>query len=165
MSEIKRYLRVSDDWVRRANSTFTDTIFGFVLKHGRLWRTTPLLQREFRFHRGEMKQCYRNAAMAAMSDNRLTYVEGYADSIIPIPHAWCVTARGLVVELTWEKPGAEYYGVPFKTKFLREELLRNKVYGLIDAWQSNCPLLRGMYPKREWLKPIKSNNKRKGMKQ
>lgn len=152
MSEIKRYLQVTDDWVRRANSTHTDTLFGFVLKHGRAYKPLPKLPMEFRVHRGIIKECFRNASMAALQDRCLTYVEGYASSIIPVAHAWCVTARGQAVELTWDKPGDEYYGVPFQTEFLRKQLLENKYYGLIDNWHMNWPLLRGMYPKSEWIK-------------
>ena len=94
--------------------------------------------------------CFMNAAKAALMDRCLTYVEGYAAGLIPIIHAWCVTARGEVVEVTWEDGvGVEYYGIPFKKEFLRDELLRNKHYGLIDQWHNKWPLLMGKYPKKD----------------
>jgi hypothetical protein len=147
---IKECLAFYDRIVRKIGHKAS--IEGFVLKHGREWKPTPKLQREFRVHRGNIKECFRNASMAALSDRCLTYVEGFALSVIPVLHAWCVTARGEVVELTWEEAGSEYYGIPFKKEFLRSELLKSRNYGLIDQWKTGWPLLRGKYPKEEWLK-------------
>lgn len=150
MNSVEEYLRESIKAFRRSGGQ-APLMYEFVLKHGRTWKPVPKLQREFRVYRGPIKECFRNAALAALADRCLTYVEGYAASIIPIAHAWCVTARGEVVELTWSKAADSYYGVPFRKEFLKRELIRNGSYGLIDQWTNNWPLLRGKYPREEWL--------------
>lgn len=148
---IKQYLKVTDHWIRTSGQPFT--LDGFVLKYGRGFKWRRSLG-AYDFLRGEIRQCYLNAANAAISHPELTYCEGYASSLIPVNHAWCLDPQGRVLELTWEEPGSEYYGIPFKTEFLRRQLLTQKYYGLIDAWQSNWPLLRGKYPKKDWYKKV-----------
>jgi hypothetical protein len=61
---------------------------------------------------GAMKQCFHNARIAAKR-YRWKYVEGMANSIIPVHHAWCVDDAGQVQEVTWEKLGDCYVGVVF----------------------------------------------------
>lgn len=64
--------------------------------------------------------CYDNAYKKALrSHGKLRYVEGYATSCIPLPHAWCVDADDKVVELTWDEPGLAYFGAVFDLTDLR----------------------------------------------
>ena len=64
------------------------------------------------------KNCFQNAQRLVLNDptRTLLYNEGYALSTMGIPmhHGW-VTLRGKVVEVTWDEPGLEYFGVPFPT--------------------------------------------------
>src|ERR1700686_2108635 len=80
-----------------------------------------------------MGMCYQEAGHAALGDHRLTYVEGYVSVHgVPIHHAWTVDEEGRVHDPTL-KDGAGvkgYFGVPFKTGYLRETILRTKVWGL-----------------------------------
>lgn len=66
-------------------------------------------------YRCNIKECYKNCAMIAMSDDQYQYVEGYAMSIIPIQHAWLVNAKGEAIDPTWiQCKGAvsnDYFGV------------------------------------------------------
>ena len=124
---------------------------GFVLKHGQKFDPRPLPKGT---KRGPIQQCFRNCANAAMDDPTLTYCEGYAIGVIPVLHAWCVDKDGKILELTWKKPGTEYFGIPFQTSFLKRQLCRSGYFGLIDAWKSNWPLLRGRFPKNEWYKKL-----------
>lgn len=101
------------------------------LDHGREYRVT---EKTYAGKRQRAKMCYRNAALLAMSDDSLTYVEGYVTTFgIPLEHAFCVDSEGNVVDPTL-KPDLEhaYYGVPFRMSFVREELIRRKVWGIID---------------------------------
>jgi len=82
--------------------------------------------------RGEAKQCFRNAFQLAMSRDDLIYVEGYASSIIPVLHAWCVTTRGVVVDPTWkDAEECAYYGIPLRRDFAQRLTFRNQFYGLL----------------------------------
>lgn len=82
--------------------------------------------------RGETKGCYRNAWIAAMDDPSLTYVEGFAASIIPTQHAWVIDAYGVVYDNTWSTPGSEYLGIPIPTGTLRRITQRTGYFGVLD---------------------------------
>ena len=109
----------------------------FVLQHGRAWPT-----RRYECGRGAVKECFRNAALLALEDPGLVYVEGYALGIIPVLHAWCVTRDGSeVAEVTWPEMGTEYYGIPFRREYLHSRLERYRMYGLIDQYERGFPIL------------------------
>ena len=93
----------------------------FLLRHGRTYRWSPLPKG---IRKGRAKACYRNAFILAVRDPSLTYVEGMIGPLIT--HAWCVTAKGEVVDntpvgglSTQPGPSCEYFGVPFQTEWLR----------------------------------------------
>ena len=121
----------------------------FVLQHGKQYNVAPLKDKHWLL-RGKIKECFCNAALAAMWNKGLTYVEGYACGVIPVLHAWCVDKHGDVVELTWPEVGTDYYGVPFNRKFLARQLCKTKQYGLIDSHKDDFGLIRGVYKKKEW---------------
>lgn len=83
--------------------------------------------------RGVKQECFRNASLLALSENGLTYCEGYAcDLFIPVLHAWVIDAEGRVIDNTWKQTGQQgYWGVAVKTGFLRDQLLRQEKYGLL----------------------------------
>ncbi len=66
---------------------------------------------------GQMKQCFYNAATAALHDG-YRYIEGYAAGIIPVHHAWCADKDNNVIEVTWKKTGDLYFGVEFDPKLV-----------------------------------------------
>lgn len=105
------------------------------------------------YHRlhGPPKHCFRNAALAAQLVPILTYCEGYVSSVIPVLHAWCLSPEGEVVELTLEKPGSDYFGIPFQLSFLVQQLQKNRSYGLLDQWENGNELISGRYPKAMWF--------------
>lgn len=129
----------------------------FALAEGRLWPWQPGLAAGY--GRGEPRQCFRNAALLALGNPALCYVEGYAARAgLPLPflHAWAVRGDGLVIDVTWtEAPGEEraYLGVPFRAGYLSRALIGRGRYGLIDVWESGWPLLRGADPVAEAVRP------------
>lgn len=125
-------------------------MYEFVFDHGLEMFSPRSLPRTYRCFKGEKKMCFRNAAMAAMVHNSLIYCEGYASHIIPVLHAWCLDPHGRVLELTWDKPAPDYFGIPFRMGFLRNELIRNGNYGLLDQMRDHFALVRGKYPKSDW---------------
>ena len=101
----------------------------FIITHGRPYGTDD---KTFSGRRGKKHCCYMNAGRIAMADATLTYVEGYATVCgVPIEHAWTVTETGVVRDPT-VKAGSveEYFGVPFKTDYLRRTIVKTGVWGL-----------------------------------
>ncbi len=79
-------------------------------------------------------KCYQEAGRAALADPSLTYVEGYVSVHgVPIEHAWTADSSGKVWDSTLKDSAGikGYFGVPFKTDYLRETILRTKVWGLL----------------------------------
>lgn len=91
--------------------------------------------RSFRGKRGKVHGCYENAAKIALDDPEFTYVEGYVGVLIPIEHAWVIGLDGCVrdptLRNTKDNRVTEYFGIPFKTDYLRRTIVRTKVWGLI----------------------------------
>jgi len=124
----------------------------FVLRHGRefAWEKRGRIVKDV-----EPNQCFMNAAKLAL-DTGLTYVEGFAVAApapIAVQHAWCVL-DGLVIDPTWDAEallvGARsYFGIPIRTEYLRETLLRREIWGVMDDWQGGYPMLS--VPPSEWL--------------
>lgn len=86
------------------------------------------------YAKGEPRACYRNAAELAMRDPALTYCEGYArpQNLIPVHHAWCVTADGSVVDPTWPHCAtAQYFGLALDTTWLLTKLAQDGMWGLL----------------------------------
>jgi hypothetical protein len=123
----------------------------FVLQHGRhfpqIGELPPFV------NMGRLKMCFQNATHAALSNPSLTYCEGYAFSIFPVLHAWCVDEHGRVIEVTWPKEfnGADYFGIPFNTRFLMRQLSRTETYGLLDSPADKFALVRGYVAPELWL--------------
>lgn len=120
-----------------------------VLQHGRLWDAAPA---EAHPPRGEQGQCYKNAYSAARTD-RLIYCEGWAvpDNECPFPvlHAWLINAQGQALEVTWERPGIAYCGIPFQRLWHLQQSLEQRCYEV-------CEQINPLIPEdpREWLHPV-----------
>ncbi|WP_152613971.1 hypothetical protein [Pseudomonas sp. 11/12A] len=69
-------------------------------------------------------ECYLNAFKLALSNQCLTYVEGYAipsDKFGITQHAWCVGSDEKIIDPTWrDSAGCTYFGIGFKTEALRK---------------------------------------------
>ncbi|MGN6556067.1 MAG: hypothetical protein ACTHLW_20350 [Verrucomicrobiota bacterium] len=165
MSYITHYLEAEIKLMTRRNPEPQPrngwrSISEFVLNHGRHWKPRALPDE---IKPGKMRECFKNAADLALGFHRNNYIycEGYALSIIPVMHAWCVDLEGNVIDPTWTPrtgamidTGREYFGVAIKSAYLSEALLKQKYYGLIDAWQSKWPLLTA--PVADWKHPVNS---------
>lgn len=123
---------------------------GFVLEHGIMFEPSPALPEGFEL--GEEKQCYMNATRLAIDADlsvskgnralRYIYVEGFAisqklfDLGVPIAmqHAWVANeVTGEVVDNTWGA-GAAYFGIPFTTKFLLQQMEKTGYYGIFPGF-------------------------------
>ncbi len=125
----------------------------FILKHG-----LPFTEHT-KVELGTQKECFKNAATLALSSPSYRYYEGYilrAELPLLIHHAWCVNGEAKIADPTLrDSSNTEYYGAEFDHKILLDELLRNKVYGLLDTGVSiNVRLIKKLDPQlvKEFLK-------------
>jgi hypothetical protein len=94
-----------------------------------------------KYKKGKMKLCFMNAYQLASSNSKLKYCEGFATSIIPTMHAWCIDQHGNVIDVTW-KDGRDYFGVEFPLSFVSKTILARGKYGVIDNMEQRFPLLK-----------------------
>jgi hypothetical protein len=143
MTELRNYLKVTAEVSRRcarSNGTSHElavvSIPEFVLKHGREYEPAELADG---IELGKRGECFRNAwQLVERFSDELTYVEGYAISIIPMHHAWCVDADGNAVDPTWEYDWTrQYFGVPMSSDYVRAALLRREVWGVLDPYPTH----------------------------
>ena len=129
---------------RVARAGLSDSVQSLLLKDGQPYHMDA---QTFAGPRRKLKECYKNAASAALDDPDLTYVEGVVSVMgIPIDHAWNVDKAGNVRDPTFPNGNhlGGYFGIPFKTDYLRKTLLKNERYGLLDMMQpGNRGLLDG----------------------
>jgi hypothetical protein len=112
------------------------------------------------FKRGTPRYCYSNSyeSLRKYAKRGLLYVEGYAQAIIPIQHAWNIDSKNKVIELTLTDNSMhpldemEYFGIVFTTEYRRAEERRKKAKALarggsdynpclIDSWEEGYPLV------------------------
>jgi hypothetical protein len=127
----------------------------FMLAHGREYKVGP---HSYSLRRGPPNQCYANAGALALELDHLTYVEGQILVCgLPLDHAWCIDEQGVVVETTIRDPDhvSEFYGVPFRTDYLLKAVLRNKMWGVLDAMTSPKTAIKlyelGLEAGQAWL--------------
>ena len=144
----------------------------FMLDYGREYTIGP---DSFAGPRGVAKACFMNATNLAIGNPDLTYVEGKVSIYgVPIEHAWCATADGIVVDPTMEAAMADgtyarisdYFGVPFRTDYVRKAALTNRVYGLLDLFHAPKTMPKlvelGLEAGQRWLLDGKRKAVRRG---
>jgi hypothetical protein len=116
-----------DNWARLGHPALLDR---FVLRNGKAFTPGKRIGRK-----GKAKNCYGNATKVVLRDPDATYVEGFVvnkELPIEIHHAWVTYDGKTVMDPTLDAENYEYFGVEFDTSTLRKEMIRNKVYGILD---------------------------------
>lgn len=102
----------------------------FVVRNGKSFGGAP-----YKGKRGTPKLCFMNAYKMSVANN-WPYYEGYLvlpNVQLPIHHAWCVD-NGQVVDPTIDRPEeCSYIGVHIDRGTLDSEMLKHKVYGVLDT--------------------------------
>ena len=157
MSELRQYLEAQKS---AFHSLGPNPLLDFMLKHGRDY---PIGPHSFSLPRRKQGQCYMNASNLAFDLPHLTYVEGKVALYgVGIDHAWCVDEEGVVVDptLDLDKDGkmdriGGYFGVPFRTDYVRKAAIINRVYGLLDPYYNEKTIFRlvelGLDGGQQWL--------------
>lgn len=107
----------------------------FYLKHGASFARDS----ENTQGRGPMGLCYQNAGSLALSDDRFTYCEGFAQraGLFPMHHAWCLDEQGQVVDPTWEFNAQDrYFGVAISHDFLMDVINEANQWGVLADYIS-----------------------------
>jgi len=118
----------------------------FLLRHGSFYTPTALPQE---VTRGIMKACYHNAFRLAARRKSLRFVEGVAVGIIPVDHAWCVNARGEVIDPTWEdatsgeRAKRAYFGVEINLTAVRRAIRDHESYSVLQSDWMRAKRARG----------------------
>lgn len=99
-----------------------------VLHYGRPYTPAPLPEDTCR---GEMKMCYSNAMNLVMDTPGLTYVEGFAFSLVmPMGHGWATRDGRTAIDPTWED-GSDYFGIPFTRSFWSNYIQQSGYWGIL----------------------------------
>lgn len=102
--------------------------------------------------------CYDAAAQIANAFPDTIYCEGiilaYKDEI-PMPHAWCVTKDGKLIDPAGHRsqnsPMIGYFGIKFKTEYVNQWYEKYGFYGMLDGHPDYGDTV-GVYvdPESEW---------------
>jgi hypothetical protein len=111
------------------------TVEGLVLRYGRSFRPQ---QKPRHVHLCLEGTCFVNAFILSHRPH-LTYCEGFAldGSGLLVHHAWACDRKGRVIDNTWERPGLEYFGVPFTRKFLYDVCRERDVLAAVFQWRND----------------------------
>ena len=112
-----------------------------ILEHGQAYEVDREASAEY--GQGFLKDCFENAAKAALWHDELTYVEGFAyHGLLPVHHAWVITEEGKAVEVTWRDGGNECGFCIDGERHLTEG---DEGYDPEDerTWYATCPMCRG----------------------
>ncbi len=96
------------------------------------------------------RECFNHAAKAALRNRDYTYVEGYACMVLPVHHAWLLDKDGNVIEPTWCQMGKSYYGIPFRTDWVRAQRKASSYRSIIDQVDTDFRTMRT--PRGKWIR-------------
>ena len=127
---MRAYLQQTEDFMvdLPISGQGVHTMAGLILKYGVMMSGSP---RPADVPKEEKQMCFGNALHLALKRNWL-YVEGYAESVMPLQHAWCIDDEGRVVDPTWEDAeDRAYLGIPMDPQFVVRLVCEQNYYGVL----------------------------------
>lgn len=112
------------------------------------------------YPRRSWRECFRNAALDALSFSELIYCEGFAarpDFSVITHHAWTVTKAGQVIDTTWDIPEySVYMGVPISREYLwrwhSNYAKKDEVFGTpLYDYDARFPIITGRIAYSKWF--------------
>jgi hypothetical protein len=133
----------------------------FVLRNGKEFTPRKRIGRK-----RMMKECFKNAQEFVWENPETTYVEGWVvNSSLPFPihHAWVTVTGKDAMDPTLDAKGHEYFGIAFNTRITHSQMLKNKVYGILDPGHGlNYELMFELDPELKTIcERIRENGKAK----
>ncbi|MBO2462667.1 hypothetical protein [Actinomadura violacea] len=125
---LRRYLRLFQGCHVAAGRRY-GSLFDLILEQGQ-WNRPALFPEQSAHLRGRPGRCFDNAARLARLTG-LRYTEAFTlpdVALVPLPHAWCITDDGTVVDPTWPTPGLAYLSVSLTLAY-RAAVLQRRVPG------------------------------------
>lgn len=118
-----------------------------LIAHG-VWYQPQELPADVR--RMPIKRCFDNAFRLAERRPDLCYVEGYAFSLLPVEHGWCVDEAGHVIDPTWASRsgrhrmgiGEAYLGIVIPLAAVRRSRVRFGSCSALFDYRGHFPLVR-----------------------
>jgi hypothetical protein len=86
--------------------------------------------------RGRRGKCFQTCYDWIVQDSSLTYCEGYAickGLVLPVLHAWLVSAQGEVHDPSWTDKTTAYFGLELTRDFVLTTVGQTKSYGIIES--------------------------------
>ncbi len=134
MSEVLKYLTLVSRMEQQNAKPGRRPFHGTILDYGMPCRVTP---------------------DTFTKEGRGIYCEGFADSIVPVLHAWCIDELGNVIDPTWRK-GNDYHGIPYTTEYVSKVVEETGYWGsMIDNYHQNYPLLYLNFDLESVIHPIR----------
>ena len=147
-SDLRTFYELSAQWLP------DNLLMRFMLEYGRDYE----FKSDSYIGHGVPHQCFKNAALLALNSRMLSYVEGKVSIHgVPLDHAWCANGDGVVIDPTIRAGDGVtgYFGVPFRTAYVRAAMLSNGRYGLLDIMSARQTLPKlvefGLDEGQEWL--------------
>jgi hypothetical protein len=133
---------------RPPEGTVYSNMYDLVLKNGRFFTPPQGAGLPEDVNPGQMKECYRNAALEA--SGKYIYTEGYALAEglpLPFEHAWLTTKDGQVIDPTWsDGRGVAYFGVQLSEKWIWEMIKGSGEWGVLHNFGNAIELLKNGLP-------------------
>ena len=147
-TNIAQYIKMVSDVHALNARTPIRTPHQLLLEYGQTFAPTTTLPRGVK--PGAVSHCFWNAySLAVRGRGKYRYVEGLAFRIIPVEHAWCITADGTVVDPTWraidpvlgENDDREYFGIPIRLNYVRR-IITPHCFNVLWNYTKQWPMLR-----------------------
>jgi len=126
-----------------------------LLEHGHDFSSLPRIT--YKKFKG---QCHSASLIQSIEQQELQLCTGFGTVLgRTIPHSWCITPTGILIDYMWDDKATSYIGVILSKRYaLRAVKNTTKVTSLILDWKRDYPMLNNFSP--NMLSKLKHTQKR-----